>query len=233
LALSIGRQDNSNLLLPYIRALKETSVSLDKNPVTSRRHKHDSLRSKSPLSRRKIFKKCVPKIGKPLALILVAAFLVTVALRFFYLEDLNDPTHFISRQEFPLSFLFVGLAVWFGSYPLYQYLYWKTYFYDIDDKNLYIRKGVLVRREAILPFSRITDVYLDQDLADLLLGIYDLHVSTPTVESGKFAHIDGLSKMGAQRLKKLLLEKVNQTKPAVPKEQEEQLDYDSQLRKVK
>src|SRR6187402_1454310 len=40
----------------------------------------------------------------------------------------------------------------------YQYLYYLTYFYDVDEKNLIIRKGVITKREMILPFSKITDV---------------------------------------------------------------------------
>ena len=59
--------------------------------------------------------------------------------------------------------------------------------------------------------------------------MYDLHFSTPTIESGKFAHIDGLSRDDAQQLKRLLIEKVNAAPVNLPKGVEEELEYDSEL----
>lgn len=79
----------------------------------------------------------------------------------------------------------------------------------MDDRNVIIRKGIIAKREITLPFSKITDVYVDQDVTDVVLGLYDIHISTPTAESGKFAHIDGLNKKGAMEIKKLVLERVH------------------------
>ena len=109
-----------------------------------------------------------------------------------------------------------GLGVSFHS-AFYQpaaptnYLYYLTYFYDVDQKNLIIRKGVVTKREMILPFAKITDVSVDQDVMDVMLGIYDVHISTPTVDSGQFAHIDGLNRRGAQEVRQLILDMINQT----------------------
>lgn len=93
---------------------------------------------------------------------------------------------------------------------LYQYVYYRRYFYDSDEARLTIRKGVLAQTEATLPYSRITDVYVDQDLLDVLFGLYDVHISTPTEQSGRFAHIDGVNRRGATELKKLILEKIDE-----------------------
>ena len=92
---------------------------------------------------------------------------------------------------------------------LYQVLHFLTYYYDIDDGYLIIRKGVLAQREALLPLSKITDVWVDRDVADVALGLYDVHISTPTHESGMFAHISGVDRRGAARLRKLIIQKVN------------------------
>ena len=92
---------------------------------------------------------------------------------------------------------------------IYQILYFVTYFYDVDENNFVIRKGVFTKREITLPFSKITDVYVDQDISDVMLGLYDVHISTPTIESGRFAHVDGLNRAGSTKLRKLILDAVN------------------------
>lgn len=114
-----------------------------------------------------------------------------------------------ANQDYILGFwvmVVVGIVLWA---PLYEYLYVTMYYYDMDDKNVVIRKGVVAKREIILPFTRITDVYVDQDVVDVGLGLYDVHISTPTSESGKFAHIDGLGKRSAAKLRTMILERIN------------------------
>lgn len=102
--------------------------------------------------------------------------------------------------------IFLAGLAWEVAYPLFYFL---TYHYDIDANNVIIRKGVLARREITLPFARITDVYLEQDMLDVLLGLYNVYISSPTVESGKFAHIGGLSKEGARLIRESILAGIN------------------------
>jgi len=103
------------------------------------------------------------------------------------------------------------IIVFVSPILLYQYVYYRRYFYDSDETRLTIRKGVLAQTEATLPYSRITDVYVDQDFLDVLLGLYDVHISTPTEQSGRFAHVDGVDRRGAAELKKLILEKIDKS----------------------
>ena len=69
-------------------------------------------------------------------------------------------------------------------------------------------------QEITLPFSRITDVYVDQDMFDVFFGLYDVHISTPTQESGLFAHIDGVNKAGSQELRQMILDRINRSETA-------------------
>jgi len=115
-----------------------------------------------------------------------------------------------SEYKSLLFVLFSVLLTWIFSSPFYEYLYYRYYHYDMDDRNVIIRKGIISKREITLPLSKITDVYVDQDVTDVVMGLYDIHISTPTQESGKFAHIDGLNKKGATEIKKLVLDKVHQ-----------------------
>lgn len=167
-----------------------------------------TLRQRVPLRKRKIFKKSIGGILKrlPVAALVTVVFLVAID----FIAEWNDPIGMRMRDQQPYwrFFWFVGVGGWLFAQMIYEILYFLTYFYDADDTQIVIRKGVLTKKEVTLPFAKITDVYVDQDLFDVALGLYDLHISTPTVESGLFAHIDGIDKAGSQHVKKLILDKI-------------------------
>ena len=96
--------------------------------------------------------------------------------------------------------------------PLYQYLYYKDYFYDVAKDFLTIKKGVLTPRETILNYDKIQDVYVDQDILDRLFGLYDVHVSTATALSLAAAHIDGVNHDNATTIRELILSKIRKKK---------------------
>ncbi len=165
-----------------------------------------SLRTEIPLKKRKIIKKSFHGVLKvfyfmgPLSLLLYAYF-------FSGYVELSPRLEENKWAIFGYWLLLVALFVF--NEMIYHILYFITYYYEMDDKNLVIRKGVVVRKEITLPFSKITDVYVDQDVGDFLLGLYDVYISTPTAESGKFAHIDGVNKKGSVKLRQMILDAVN------------------------
>lgn len=167
------------------------------------------LRKVLPLERRKVLKKSIAPSTLRL-LFAVPAFLVV-----FWVVDIvaqgTGPSAIAMQHKqgqilIALMFLLGG---WAFAPLIYEILYYINYYYDIDDKNLIIRKGVIVKREAVLPFSKITDVYVDQDGLDVVFAIYDVHISTPTVVSGEFAHIDGVGRKNAMLLRDMILERIN------------------------
>ncbi len=92
---------------------------------------------------------------------------------------------------------------------MYQKYYIKKYFYNMTDKFLIIRKGIFAPQEITVPLKRIQDVYVDQDIVDKLLDIYDVHISTATETSTERAHIDGVDKKIAEELRKRILDKLH------------------------
>jgi len=109
------------------------------------------------------------------------------------------------------SLLGICLIILGGSslaFCIYEYLHFQRYFYDTEKDVLVIRKGVFTLSETTLPYGRIQDVFVDQDVLDQALGLYDLHLSTATMQSGLNANIDGLSFEGAEKIKKLILGKM-------------------------
>lgn len=82
----------------------------------------------------------------------------------------------------------------------YYYLKRKTYFYGIEEGQLVIARGIIIRERGYFQLSRITEVYLDRSFIDVIFGLYTLRISTPTAVSDKFARIDGLSEDNALSL---------------------------------
>lgn len=92
----------------------------------------------------------------------------------------------------------------------YQVWYFSVYFYDLTDDFIIIKKGPITPHEITIPYERVQDIYVDQDLLDRLFGIYDVHLSSATFSSGAEAHIDGVEKKAADGLRDLLLKTVQQ-----------------------
>lgn len=164
-----------------------------------------SLRERIPLRKRKIIKKSFFKV-----LMMSFAVVVLSVIYFPLLDVLTEDSTFFqqNRHIFDTVFYLVCAGLLLFS-PIYQYLYYRAYFYDIDDQNVIIRKGVISKKEITMPFAKVTDVYVDRDFGDVILGLYDIYLSTPTSESGIFAHIDGVNREGSVELRKLILERVN------------------------
>lgn len=174
-----------------------------------------TLRDKYPIRYRKILKKSTVPALKSLLVC------VPLALGYFFLIDIVGQDWSSEKKDMAIYFCFVVVGCVVLFVPFIQFLYFLTYFYDSDEKNVIIRKGILAKREVTLPFSKITDVYVERDFLDVLLGLYDIHISTPTAESGKMAHIDGVDRRCSQALREYFLEMVNSYKEQ-PKAQEAQ-----------
>lgn len=93
---------------------------------------------------------------------------------------------------------------------LYQRWYYTVYFYDLTPDYIVIKKGPITPREITIPYERVQDVYVDQDLLDRIFGLYDVHLSSATISSGMEAHIDGVEKPAADGLRTMLLQTVSE-----------------------
>jgi len=161
-----------------------------------------TLRERLPLQRSKITKKTIISIiGVLIGMGILGAIVFAVTSSKSESGALSSPPVRVWAR-----------ALWAGCLPsllctqqLWHVLYFRRYFYDADALTITIRKGVIAQKEVTLPFSQVTDVYLDQDIFDVLFGLYDIHISTATQESGQEAHIDGVCRKDAMELKELIL----------------------------
>ncbi len=88
---------------------------------------------------------------------------------------------------------------------VYLKVYIKRYYYECGDQLITIKKGVFAPREIHVLYQKIQDVYVDQDILDRMMGLYDVHIASATVTSGVEAHIDGVDKTVAEGLKNFIL----------------------------
>jgi len=150
-----------------------------------------------PLERRKITKKII------VAMIGWTIFLGICMIAAAVLALVWNPVLWI------LFYTLIGLYILIFIIQIwYQTEYYKRYFYDIEQDFLIIKKGVIMPHETMLPYEKLQDVYMDQDLFDRIFNLWDVHVSTATAMSGYEAHIDGVNRENAEALRELILIKI-------------------------
>lgn len=158
-------------------------------------------RDQFPLSPKKIIKKTITGTIFFFILFLIVSFIFGSAL--------------ISTGNFGFGaisifiFFMIFLAIFILTY-LYERWYFAVYFYDLTPDFIQIKKGPITPREITIPYERIQDVYVDQDIFDRIFGLYDVHLSSATAASGMAAHIDGVEHEAAMGLREVLLKTVGE-----------------------
>jgi putative membrane protein len=158
-----------------------------------------NTRKAFPLSEKKIIKKTLTG-----TLALVIILLVIYVVTFVTMKS-NDASNWLSLVTAVVGALLLLLI---GTTYKYQQWYFAVYYYEFAADYVVIRKGPITPHEITIPYERIQDVYVDQDLFDRFFGLYDVHLSSATVSSGLEAHIDGVDKEGMEGLRAALLETV-------------------------
>lgn len=159
-----------------------------------------------PLSTKKPLKKTILNIGGQ-------AFLTLIVLSFIAFATHKEIAWLIGDSWVIAEIvLFIGFIMVIGLGYLYERAYYRSYYYNIADNHLIIKKGVFGIHEVTIPLERIQDVYIDQDPLDYLFGLYDVHFSSATAMSGQQAHIDGVERDVAQNLRQHVLALLKQRK---------------------
>lgn len=129
-------------------------------------------------------------------------------------SDYTDPvTSYIRRASgliktwFFVPLILIGLLEYIS-----QKLHYNFYFYDLTQDFIIIKKGSILTKEITIPYERVQDVYITQDILDKMLDLYDVRFSKPNTSSGREIRIDGLEKGAADGLKKIVLEKNSKKK---------------------
>jgi membrane protein YdbS with pleckstrin-like domain len=160
-------------------------------------------REQFPLSHKKIIKKTIAS-----SVVVAILLLIVWGVLAFALSSIGQKAGgWLGITTFGI-FVFLFLLILLTY--LYQRWYFAVYFYDLTNDYLVIRKGAITPREITIPYERLQDVYVDQDLLDRIFGLYDVHLSSATVSSGREAHIDGVEKQAADGLRTIILKTIQE-----------------------
>ena len=188
------------------------------------------IQQQYPLSPKKFWKKLLPDFFGSLFVAIIPTIPYTVAV-FLYqayriavtsggtFADLS-PEEVIVRFVVPIliGYLFLYI-VSILLHAWYIRAYIRNYHYAATDDFITIKKGVFAPAEIHVQYSKIQDVYVDQDPFDRIMGLYDVHLATATAASATEAHIDGVDGAAAEGLKTVFLERVrsrNSNAPSSP-----------------
>jgi len=169
-----------------------------------------SFQLEYPLSvTRKFWKKIVSKSFIFFVYSFIVSVFIGAAFYSFVLLNKGDfsSSSLLAKILLPISIFFLAEIV----YSIYVKIYIDRYYYDCGDNFITIKKGVFAPTEIHVQYQKIQDVYVDQDILDRIFGIYDVHIASATVTSGIEAHIDGVNPDVAEKLKNLILNKINNT----------------------
>ncbi len=162
------------------------------------------LQQQFPLSPKKFWKKMISKL---LGLYIIGG---VICLFIFLLALLTNGIEGLDSVFFGIIFVVIAFVAFVTAlYVFYIRIYIREYYYAGEENFITIKKGVFAPAEIHVQWQKIQDVYVDQDILDRIMGLYDVHIASATVSSGIEAHIDGVEYAAAEGLKKFFLDKVS------------------------
>jgi membrane protein YdbS with pleckstrin-like domain len=168
------------------------------------------LQQQFPLSPKKYWKKIIPKI---IGNLIFCLFLFVMTLAIIGVVDKSLDGYIGGpHTSATLLLLLIPIVVFFiiiAFYSWYYKTYIKRYYYAGEEFFITIKKGVFTPSEIHVQWQKIQDVYVDQDIFDRIMGLYDVHIASATVTSGIEAHIDGVDHATAEGLKEFILGKIS------------------------
>ena len=167
------------------------------------------FQTKFPLStKRKFWKKMIVSVINSI-LPLLPILLVVSVIVFFGNGTNKLPT---SGNMTAFFFFIIGFIILYLicliPRGVYIKAYIKRYYYDCSEDFVTIKKGVFAPAEIHVQYRKIQDVYVDQDVLDRIMGLYDVHIASATSGSAIEAHIDGVDETSATEMKNFLLSKI-------------------------
>ena len=106
---------------------------------------------------------------RPIALAFVIVAVLLVA------EVLIPAGKAAATERLALAVVAIALLMWWLAYPL---LRWRTTMYELTNRRMRLRDGIIARNGRDIPLSRITDVSFRKGPLDRLLGCGTLVVES-------------------------------------------------------
>lgn len=119
-----------------------------------------------------------------------------------------------------LGYLIAGLILLVILQFVYSYLSFLKYQFQIQQKAFIVQKGVIKRSKVEIPFHRIQNINIQQNVLQQIFGVVGFQVETAG-ESASEVKIKALDSATAQSLKEALLEEVKEVSNSTKFEVEE------------
>jgi len=158
-----------------------------------------------PLEKRKVLKKsCASGCLQIFTAMMISGFIGIMQL-----GSMDSPgdLELINILKYIQIFIWAACILFFIINIVYQYLYYKFYYYNFGEESAEIKKGVVAQATGHVYYSRIQNIYLDQDILDRMFQLYDVHYETAGESSAFYSHVDGLNKENADKLIAFILQK--------------------------
>jgi uncharacterized membrane protein YdbT with pleckstrin-like domain len=92
---------------------------------------------------------------------------------------------------------------------VYAYLSIKMTSYELRDDGLFVKRGIIAKKQSLLLYTQIQDVSEYQNLLSRIIGLKALQIQTMTASSALAGRVQNLTKPDAERLKSILLQEIN------------------------
>ncbi|RIL08953.1 MAG: hypothetical protein DCC75_07665 [Proteobacteria bacterium] len=156
-----------------------------------------ALHDRFPISKWIIVRKTLPSYLITISIGVFACF-------FFGSEGLN----WLNFEELPVGLIILSALLasifWSAAHTVYLALYRNRLHYGIRDGNFLVTKGLILQEKGAFPLCKIIDIYVNENLLDLIFNLRNLHVTTLSRESASFTRIDGMRAGDAAALKETI-----------------------------
>lgn len=167
-----------------------------------------AFQAQYPLSPKKFWKKICGRVILNFVEALILGIILGLVIAMLTIPS-DGQAHVMALLSIAISFVGGFFIIFTILHAIYIRVYIKRYYYDCGEQFITIKKGVFAPTEIHVQYQKIQDVYVDQDIIDRILGLYDVHIASATITSGIEAHIDGVNVDVAEALKNIILEKIH------------------------
>ncbi|KMJ56849.1 hypothetical protein AB685_19170 [Bacillus sp. LL01] len=146
-----------------------------------------------------------------------------VAAFFKQLRELLFPiilfVFFGSTGEGFFGMIYVGvMAIWFGGLIVVGIISWYRFYYWIEDGELRMEYGVIVKQRRFIPQERIQTLDTSEGIIQRIFGLVKVQVETAGGGTEAEASLTAVTKEEASRLREALLYKKHQETPGEERE---------------
>lgn len=114
-----------------------------------------------------------------------------------------------------VAMVVVYFIIWIGIAEIYARMSYKRWFYEFDNDNLKIERGIIWKKYSNIPYARIQNIDIARGIIARMLGFSEVDIQTagfsytrrgmPSSEG----HIPAVSFKEAEQIRKFLIKKIS------------------------